>query len=204
MKNFQNLNNDDELTLKQASVELDCSKPTLGAAIAEGTLKGRRVGGDDKGGFWLVKVGDLKTWHAGRRKPGRRPAPKTYAVPFAGVVGAGPGKLDEFPEGTTTPVPTQQPDGVVAYLVSGDSMADSEAGIQDGDVILVRVRPEAEHGKNVIAWVDELGGMVFKRFNEQGNGVRYLSSRKFHHVLTERDRVYGVFVEKIPRTPPAE
>jgi repressor LexA len=57
---------------------------------------------------------------------------------------------------------------VYALRVSGDSM--TEAGIRDGDYVLVRPRETAEDGDIVVAVVD--GEATVKRFRRTAGGVR--------------------------------
>lgn len=186
--------NENELTVSQAAVYCKCSTQYIDQAIAAKLLKFRWVGP-----IRVLSKPEVDAWNAARKPKGRPPKAKlepVFTVPFAGVVGAGPGKLDEFPPGATIRVPAPQDEGVVAYLVSGDSMADD--GVKDGDTVLVRVQPGADHNEMVIAWVDgDAGGMVFKKYRVDSFGVRYLMSGKWKHVITEHDHVYGVHVATI-------
>jgi len=89
----------------------------------------------------------------GFRLPGRGEAP-TVMVPLLGRVPAGPLDLaiEDF-EGHL-PVQTRRAPGELFSLrVRGDSMKD--AGILDGDVVVVRRQPRAEVGDIVVAMVGD-------------------------------------------------
>lgn len=89
----------------------------------------------------------------GFRLPGRGEAP-TVMVPLLGRVPAGPLDLAiEDLEGHL-PVQTRRPPGELFSLrVRGDSMKD--AGILDGDVVVVRRQPRADVGDIVVAMVGD-------------------------------------------------
>jgi repressor LexA len=89
----------------------------------------------------------------GFRLPGRDGAP-TVMVPLLGRVPAGPLDLAvEDLEGHLA-VQTRRPPGELFSLrVRGDSMKD--AGILDGDVVVVRRQPRAEPGEIVVALVGD-------------------------------------------------
>lgn len=89
----------------------------------------------------------------GFRLPGRGEAP-TVMVPLLGRVPAGPFDLAiEELEGHL-PVQTRLAPGELFSLrVRGDSMKD--AGILDGDLVVVRRQPRADSGEIVVAMVDD-------------------------------------------------
>lgn len=104
----------------------------------------------------LVEEGRLKKEAGvarGFRLPGRGEAP-TVMVPLLGRVPAGP--LDAAIEDLEghLPVQTRRPPGELFSLrVRGDSMKD--AGILDGDVVVVRRQPRADAGAIVVALVGD-------------------------------------------------
>jgi repressor LexA len=105
----------------------------------------------------LVEAGRLEKdpgLARGLRLPGRRGEAPTVLVPLLGRVPAGP--LDaaiEDPEGHL-PVQTRRTAGELFSLrVKGDSMKD--AGILDGDFIVVRRQPRVEDGTIVVALVGD-------------------------------------------------
>ena len=104
----------------------------------------------------LIEAGRLKKDPGvarGFRLPGRGEAP-TVMVPLLGRVPAGPLDLAiEDLEGHL-PVQTRRPPGELFSLrVRGDSMKD--AGILDGDVVVVRRQPRADVGDIVVAMVGD-------------------------------------------------
>lgn len=104
----------------------------------------------------LVEDGRLKKEPKvarGFRLPGRGEAP-TVMVPLLGHVPAGPLELaiEDF-EGHL-PVQTRRAPGELFSLrVRGDSMKD--AGILDGDIVIVRRQPRADSGEIVVAMVGD-------------------------------------------------
>ena len=89
----------------------------------------------------------------GFRLPGRGEAP-TVMVPLLGRVPAGP--LDLAVEDLEGHLPVQtrnNPGELFSLRVRGDSMKD--AGIFDGDVVVVRRTPRAESGEIVVALVGD-------------------------------------------------
>jgi len=89
----------------------------------------------------------------GFRLPGAGRTP-TVMVPLLGRVPAGP--LDAAVESLEGHLPVQTrraPGELFSLRVRGDSMKD--AGILDGDVVVVRRQPRAEAGEVVVALVDD-------------------------------------------------
>jgi len=89
----------------------------------------------------------------GFRLPGRGEAP-TVMVPLLGRVPAGP--LDLAVEDLEGHLPVQTrsaPSELFSLRVRGDSMKD--AGILDGDVVVVRRQPRADSGQIVVAMVGD-------------------------------------------------
>jgi repressor LexA len=90
----------------------------------------------------------------GLRLPGRRGEAPTVLVPILGRVPAGP--LDTAIEDFEGHVPVQThraPGELFGLRVKGDSMRD--AGILDGDLVVVRRQPRAEDGTIVVAMVED-------------------------------------------------
>ena len=88
-------------------------------------------------------------------------------IPFPGVVAAG--KPFEIMEGEQLKVPRflLSNGKNLALRVRGDSMV--EAGIRDGDIVIVRKQRTAENGQTVVALVN--GQATVKRFYRAGGGV---------------------------------
>jgi repressor LexA len=90
----------------------------------------------------------------GLKLPGRRGEAPTVLVPLLGRVPAGP--LDAAIEDLEghLPVQSRRPPGDLFCLrVRGDSMKD--AGILDGDLVVVRRQPRAETGDVVVALIGD-------------------------------------------------
>jgi repressor LexA len=104
----------------------------------------------------LVEDGRLKKQPGvarGFRLPGRGEAP-TVMVPLLGRVPAGP--LDAAIEDLEGHLPVQTrraPGELFSLRVRGNSMKD--AGILDGDIVVVRRQPRAESGDVVVALVGD-------------------------------------------------
>jgi repressor LexA len=112
----------------------------------------------------LVEDGRLKKEPKvarGFRLPGRGEAP-TVMVPLLGRVPAGP--LDLAIEDLEGHLPVQtrsSPGELFSLRVRGDSMKD--AGILDGDIVIVRRQPRADSGEIVVALVGDEA--TVKRFH---------------------------------------
>ncbi len=103
--------------------------------------------------------------------PVARPDPEARAVPILGRVAAGPTMLaEENLEGTLLLGQEMLPRSgdVFALRVKGESMI--EAGILDGDLVLVRSQPKAEPGEIVVAMVD--GEVTVKYYRPEGGRIR--------------------------------
>ncbi len=104
----------------------------------------------------LVEDGRLKKEPKvarGFRLPGRGEAP-TIMVPLLGRVSAGPlGLAIEDLEGHLLVQTRSSPGELFSLRVRGDSMKD--AGILDGDVVVVRRQPRADSGEIVVALVGD-------------------------------------------------
>ena len=74
----------------------------------------------------------------------------------------------------------------------GDSM--NEAGINDGDLVLIRQQQQAENGQRVVALIDDEA--TIKEYNHNGSLVvlKPKSSNKKYHpiILTDEFRIQGV------------
>lgn len=86
------------------------------------------------------------------------------------------------------------------YLVraNGDSM--NQAGINDGDLVLVRVQDYANLGERVVACVEE--GVTIKEFHRQGNSILLMprSDNPEHKpLLVDNVQIQGVVIATIPK-----
>ena len=121
------------------------------------------------------------------------PAPEdTSRVPVVGQVAAGlPIFAEENIEGWITVDDARPSDTLFALHVRGDSMID--AGILDGDLVVVRQQDTADDGDIVVALVDDESATV-KKLQRQDGDVRLLAMNPAHPPLTvagDRVRIQG-------------
>jgi repressor LexA len=98
------------------------------------------------------------------------PTGRVRQVPLVGDVAAGTGVLatENVTELLAVPEELTGNGSLFALRVRGDSMI--EAGIFDGDLVVVREQPEAENGEIVVAGISGDEGTV-KRFSRRGTSV---------------------------------
>jgi repressor LexA len=112
----------------------------------------------------------------GRERSGAtRPTPETHVLPLVGQIAAGgPMLAEESIEGYLgVPEPLARGGEEFILRVKGDSMID--AGILDGDYVVVREQQDAQNGDVVVALAgsDEAADeATVKRFFREANGVR--------------------------------
>ncbi len=142
-------------------------------------LDGRAAGGTGAHGLRVSSP---------RASPGR--------VPLLGRIAAG-SPLEALPDPVWEPVPSFLcPAGEEAFLlqVRGDSMVD--AGIEDGDYLLVRRQDSAADGDVVVALIDEREATV-KRILQTPEGVELRPANPAYPVMRfapARVRIQGVVV----------
>jgi repressor LexA len=100
----------------------------------------------------------------------RRAAAPVHNVPLVGDVAAGTGVLAEENVEELLPMPEQFTGRGPSFMlrVRGDSMV--EAGIYDGDYVVVRQQSEADNGDLVVAGIGE-GEATVKTFTRKGGRV---------------------------------
>lgn len=118
-----------------------------------------------------------------------------YSIPHLGDTAAGPPRDPNWEPGQATRLHEMFAGEVYTVTVHGTSMTGEQ--IADGDLVVVRRRPEAEHGETVLAWVD--GGFTLKVMHVRGDGSRMLmpKGRKAKPIPVDADRdvrVFGVAV----------
>lgn len=136
-----------------------------------------------------------------RRAPeGTRDHAVTVEVPLVGTVPCGSPLLAEENVEAMIPVSLNLASPTHSYFflrASGDSM--NLAGIQDGDLVLVRQQPIADNGERVVALVD--GEATIKEFQSAGDVVALQprSSNPKHKpiVLNTDFQVQGIVVATI-------
>jgi len=76
----------------------------------------------------------------------------------------------------------------------------NEAGIDDGDLILVKQQPIADNGQKVVALIDDEA--TVKEFQNKGDVVALLprsSNKKHKPIILDRDfQIQGVVLTTIP------
>ncbi len=100
----------------------------------------------------------------------RLAASAVHNVPLLGEVAAGTGVLAEENIEELLPMPEQFTGSGPAFMlrVRGDSMTD--AGIFDGDYVVVRQQPEADNGDVVVAGIND-GEATVKTFSRKNGRV---------------------------------
>jgi repressor LexA len=125
----------------------------------------------------------------------------TVEVPLVGNVSCGTPLLAEENVEAFIPVSTSlaKPGGKYFFLRAvGDSM--DEAGISDGDLMLVRQQPDAENGENVVALIDDAA--TVKQFHREKGLVvlKPQSSNRAHRpiIVTDNFIIQGVVKSVLP------
>jgi len=143
----------------------------------------------EDGGYRMLK--DLKSEYA----------IQTVQVPLVGTVTCGAPILaqENIEALVQVSIALAKPGNKYFMLkAKGDSM--NAAGINDGDLILVKQQPTAENGQQVVALIDDEA--TVKEFRYSGNLVTLLprSSNKKHQpiILTDDLVIQGVVVATIP------
>jgi len=118
-------------------------------------------------------------------------------IPLIGEVGGGRERWHDYDKAETIPVASFAGDGVVAYRVRGNSMA--ERHIIDGDYVLIRPQETADHGETVVAWIRGTGGVV-KCYDAMTHGLYSGKGKdRWEYRLEKGDRLFGVYAGVIRR-----
>ena len=132
--------------------------------------------------------------------PHTRDHARTVLVPLVGSAPCGMPFLAEQNIEAKIPVSdrlARPPHHYFLLHALGDSM--NRAGIQGGDLVLVRRQPSAEDGERVVALIDDEA--TIKEFHQAGNIVmlRPRSTNRTHQpiVLNHEFQIQGVVVETI-------
>ncbi len=178
-------------TVRELMNALKYKSPRSAALIIEeliqkGILK-RRSNGD----LQLIKDPESNLLHA-----------RTVDIPLVGTVTCGtPILAQENIEGFIPVSVALARSGSKYFLlrVAGDSM--DKAGINDGDLLLVRQQITAENGDKVVALIDDEA--TVKEFHRGREAIVLMprSSNKKHKpiILTEDFQIQGVVITTIPR-----
>lgn len=121
---------------------------------------------------------------------------KTIDIPIVGKVTAGSPILAVENIEDTYPVPLDLVEGKEVFLlkVQGESMID--AGILDGDLVLVKEQTNANNGDIVVALLEEEA--TIKRFFKEKNSIRLQAENEFMEPIYTEDvsilgKVSGLF-----------
>jgi repressor LexA len=126
---------------------------------------------------------------------------RTVKVPLVGTVACGsPIFAEENIDGMIpVSVDIARPGSKYFFLRAlGDSM--NEAGINEGDLVLVRQQPVAEDGDIVVALIDDEATVKELRRTKDALILKPKSSNKKHQpiILTENFQIQGVVVTAVP------
>lgn len=127
---------------------------------------------------------------------------RTVTIPLVGTVTCGVPMLAEENIEAWIPVSVSlaRPGGKYFLLrARGDSM--NEAGINDGDLILVKQQPVADNGQRVVALIDDEA--TVKEFQKRGDVVALLprsNNPKHKPIILEYEfQVQGIVIAAIPK-----
>jgi repressor LexA len=127
---------------------------------------------------------------------------RTVTIPLVGTVTCGVPMLAEENIEAWIPVSIllARPGGKYFLLrAEGDSM--NEAGIDDGDLILVKQQPTADNGQRVVALIDDEA--TVKEFKRKGDVVALIprsSNPKHKPIILEYEfKVQGIVIAAIPK-----
>ncbi len=143
------------------------------------------------GGYTLIK--DLTEGESAR----------TVAVPLVGTVTCGAPILAQENVEAMIPVSTKLVKPGSKYFLlraKGDSM--NEAGINDGDLILIKQQPTANNGQSVVALIDDEA--TVKEYQHKGQFVTLVprSNNRIHQpiILTQDFHIQGIVVATISKS----
>ena len=119
---------------------------------------------------------------------------KKNFIPLVGKIAAGLPieAIEEFAEDIPAPPGTKNPDDFFALRVEGDSMVD--AGINDGDTVIIKKTNIAENGKIVVALIDNHEATL-KRYRKKANAIALESANPAYETRIfgpDRIKIQGV------------
>ena len=142
----------------------------------------------------LKEQGRLDSGHRNIRMSGQRDAMR---VPLVGRIACGqPIFAEENIEETYTISPALAKSGSYFLLrAEGDSMID--AGIDSGDLVLVRQQETAETGQIVVAFIDDEDAATLKRYYPEPEKKRVRlkpENQNYTDILVDRCQIQGIAV----------
>ena len=178
-------------SVRELMTALGYKSPRSAALIIEELIQKGILRKRSNGDLQLIKDIDADSVHA-----------RTVDIPLVGMVTCGvPILAHENIEGFIPVSVSLAKPGFKYFLLraKGDSM--NKAGINDGDLILVRQQSVAQNGDIVVALIDDEA--TVKEFQHSKNCVVLMprSNNKKHKpiILTENFQVQGVAVTTIPK-----
>ncbi|MBM4144706.1 MAG: repressor LexA [Nitrospira sp.] len=178
-------------SVRELMTALGYKSPRSAALIIEELIQKGILKKRSNGNLQLIKDIDADSVHA-----------RTVDIPIVGMVTCGvPILAQENIEGFIPVSDSLAKPGFKYFLLraKGDSM--NKAGINDGDLILVRQQSVAQNGDIVVALIDDEA--TVKEFQHSKNCVVLMpmSNNKSHKpiILTENFQVQGVAVTTIPK-----
>lgn len=137
----------------------------------------------------------LKDLHAGE-------SARTVAVPLVGIASCGLPMLAQENIEAMIPVSTALAKPGSKYFLlraKGDSM--NEAGISDGDLMLIKQQAAANNGQYVVALIDDEA--TVKEYQHKGHFITLLpksDNKKYQPIILTQDfQIQGVVVATIPK-----
>lgn len=169
---------------------LDYNSPRSAAVILEKLIKKKRIERRADGGIRIVKDLEEDLSHA-----------RTVLVPLVGSVACGVPILAEENIEAMIPVSASLAKPSHRHFLlraRGDSM--NRAGINDGDLVLVRQQQVAESGDIVVALIDDAATVKEFQRRETAIVLRPNSTSAKHQplILTKDFQIQGVVVTAIP------
>ena len=115
-------------------------------------------------------------------------------IPLIGKIAAGLPieAIEDFAEDIPAPPGTKNPNDFFALRVEGDSMVN--AGINDGDTVIIRKTNIAENGKIVVALIDDHEATL-KRYRKKSNAIALESANPLYETRIfnpDRIKIQGV------------
>ena len=125
---------------------------------------------------------------------------QTVKIPLLGSVACGiPIFADENIEAEVSISIEMIKSGYKYFLLKAEGDSMNEAGVNNGDLLLIRQQPDANNGDRVLALIDDEA--TVKEYNKNGGMVilKPKSTNKIHQpiILTSNFRIQGVVEEVI-------
>jgi|DewCreStandDraft_4_1066084.scaffolds.fasta_scaffold01070_46 repressor LexA len=208
---FDNITGGKEMNEEIMTVEDVASYLKVDTRTIYRRLKANEIPAFKIGGQWRFKKQDIDLWikkHYSNKEPGidivaeNTGNEQTINVPVVGKVSCGNPILANENIETTIPVSTKlarPPYNYFLLKAKGDSM--NLAGINDGDLVLIRQQKTAQNKDIVVALIDDEA--TIKEYNIVDDKVilKPLSTNPIHKpiILTRDFIIQGIVVSTIPQ-----